>query len=162
MEEDKIISALIGLVGACNNNPKTEKTDLLVIKALAFPALWPKVDNETIRTLIEEIYTEKYTVAPGCAACQMPCGNTSDYDMNRIYDAEANLRELKFKILSALKDLAADIYSGNKMDALSEKSVDFFYKALVYISLDMGSDGLFTFWNEVQSTIEEIRRQIEE
>ena len=162
MEEDKIISALIGLVGACNNNPKTEKTDPLVIKALAFPALWPKVDNETIRTLIEEIYTEKYTVAPGCAACQMPCGNTSDYDMNRIYDAEANLRELKFKILSALKDLAADIYSGNKMDALSEKSVDFFYKALVYISLDMGSDGLYTFWNEVQSTIEEIRRQIEE
>ena len=162
MEEDKIISALIGLVGACNNNPKTEKTDPLVIKALAFPTLRPEADNQTIQALVEEIYTEKYTVAPGCAACQMPCGNTSDYDMNRIYDAEANLRELKFKILSALKDLAADIYSGNKMDALSEKSVDFFYKALVYISLDMGSDGLFTFWNEVQSTIEEIRRQIEE
>ena len=161
MEEDKIISALIGLVGACNNNPKTENTDCLLIRALAFPLVRPEADNETIRTLIEEIYTEKYTVAPGCAACQTPCGNTSDYDMNRIYNAEADIRDLKLKILASLQELAADIYSGNKVDALPAESIEFFYKALVYISLDMESDGLFTFWNEVQSTIEEIRRQIE-
>ena len=161
MEEDKIISALIGLVGACNNNPKTDNTDHLLFKALAFSMVWPEADDETIQALMEEIYTEKYTVAPGCAACQMPCGNTSDYDMNRIYDAGADIRDLKIKIISALKDLAADIYSGKRMDALPEKSVDFFYKALVYISLDMESDGLLTFWSEVQSTIEEIRRQIE-
>ena len=37
MEKNKIISALIGLIGACNNNPKTENTDRIVIKALAFP-----------------------------------------------------------------------------------------------------------------------------
>ena len=36
MEENRIISALIGLVGACNNNPKTENTDHVIIKALAF------------------------------------------------------------------------------------------------------------------------------
>lgn len=161
MEEDKVISALIGLVGACNNNPKTENTDHLVIKALALSMVRPEAADETIRVLIDEIYEEKYNVSPGCAACQMPCGNTSDYDMNRIYDAGADIRDLKIKILSTLKELAADIYSGNKMDALSAESVDFFYKALVYISLDMGSDGLFTFWNEVQSTIEEIRWQIE-
>lgn len=161
MEEDKIISALIGLVGACNNNPKTENTDPLFIKALAFPLVRPEADNETIRTLIEEIYTEKYTVAPGCATCQTPCGNTSDYDMNRIYNAEADIRDLKLKILASLQELAADIYSGNKVDALPAESIEFFYKALVYTSLDMERDGLFTFWNEVQSTIEEIRRQIE-
>lgn len=161
MEEDKIISALIGLVGACNNNPKTENTDPLFIKALAFPLVRPEADDEALRALIEEIYTEKYTVAPGCATCQTPCGNTSDYDMNRIYNAEADIRDLKLKILASLQELAADIYSGNKVDALPAESIEFFYKALVYISLDMESDGLFTFWNEVQSTIEEIRRQIE-
>lgn len=162
MEEDKIISALIGLVGACNSNPKTDNTDHLVIKALAFPALRPEGDDQTIQALIDEIYTEKYTVAPGCATCQMPCGNTSDYDMNRIYDAEADIRDLKHKILVSLQELAADIYNRNMMDVLPTESVEFFYKALVYISLDMGSNGLFTFWNEVQSTIEEIRRQIGE
>lgn len=161
MKEDKIISALIGLVGACNNNPKTEKTDPLTIKALAFPLVWPEADDEAIQALIEEIYTEKYTVAPGCATCQMPCGNTSNYDMNRIYGAEADIRDLKIKILSALKDLAAEIYSGNKVDALPAESIDFFYKALVYISLDMESNGLSIFWNEAQNTIEEIWRQLE-
>ena len=161
MKEDQIISALIGLVGACNNNPKTEKTDPLAIKALAFPLVRPEADDEAIQALIAEIYKEKYTVAPGCASCQTPCGNTSDYDMNRIYDAEADIRDLKIKILSALKELAAEIYRGNKVDALSAESIDFFYKALVYISLDMESNGLSAFWNEAQNTIEEIRRQLE-
>ncbi|MCH5344556.1 MAG: hypothetical protein J1E64_11000 [Acetatifactor sp.] len=162
MEENKIISALIGLVGACNNNPKTENTDQVIIKAVAFPLIQPEADAETIQALIEEIYAEKYAVAPGCATCQTPCGNTSDYDMDRIYNAEADIRNLKLKILSALKELAAELYSGQKLNMLSEETVEFFYKALSYISFDMGIDSLLTFWNEVQETIEKIRRKIQE
>lgn len=48
MKEDKIISALIGLVGACSNNPKTAGTDSLVIKALAFPLLCPEYDDKAL------------------------------------------------------------------------------------------------------------------
>lgn len=162
MDEKSIISALIGLIGACNNNPKTENTDRVVIKALAFPLIRSEADAETFQSIIKEIHKEKYAVAPGCAACQTPCGNTSDYDMDRIYDAEADIRDLKLRILSALKELAADIYSRGKLDALSEGSMEFFYKAIVYISFDMERDSLFTFWDEMQDTIEEIRRQIQE
>ena len=162
MEENKIIGALIGLVGACNNNPKTENTDQVIIKALAFSLVQPETDAETIQALIEEIYAEKYTVAPGCATCQTPCGNTSDYDMDRIYNAEADIRNLKLKILSALKKLAAELYSEQKLNMLSEETVEFFYKALSYISFDMGIDGLLTFWNEVQETVEKIRRKVQE
>lgn len=162
MEENKIIGALIGLIGACNNNPKTENTDQVIIKALAFPLTQPEADAETIQALIEEIYTEKYTVAPGCATCQTPCGNTSGYDMDRIYNAEADIRNLKLKILSALKKLAAELYSEQKLNMLSEETVEFFYKALSYISFDMGIDGLLTFWNEVQETVEKIRRKVQE
>ena len=164
MEENKIISALIGLVGACNNNPKTENTDRIVIKSLAFSRACSEVcevSNETIQALIEEIHTEKYIVAPGCATCQTPCGNTSDYDMNRIYEAETEIRDLKFKILFEVEELAADIYSRKKVDALSAESVEFFYKTLIYIGLDMEKNGLLAFWNEVQDTVEEIRRQIQ-
>lgn len=161
MEENRIISALIGLIGACNNNPRTENTDHIVIKALAFPLDQSEACNETIQALIEEIHTEKYIVAPGCSACQTPCGNTSDYDMNRIYEAETEIRDLKLEILSAVEELAADIHSRKKVDALSAESMDFFYKTLVYISLDMEKNGLLVFRNEVQDTIEEIRRQIQ-
>ena len=162
MEENKIISALIGLVGACSNNPKTENTDLVVIRALAFPLTRPEANAENLQALIEEIYTEKYTIAPGCAVCQSPCGNTSDYDMSRIYNAEVDIRSLKMKILSVLQELAADIYGRQKLDALPVKSMELFYKALSYISFDMERDGLLSFWNEVQDTAEEIRRQIRE
>ena len=159
MEKNKIISALIGLIGACNNNPKTENTDRIIIKALAFSLVYSETDNETLHALIEEIHTEKYIVAPGCAACQTPCGNTSDYDMNRIYEAETEIRDLKLKILSAVEQLAADIYSRKKVDSLSSESMDFFCKALLYISLDMEKNGLLAFWYEVQDTIKEITRQ---
>lgn len=133
MEDNVIVSALIGLVGACNNNPKTENTDRVIIKALAFPTAWQGTGDETLQALIDEIHTEKYTIAPNCAVCQTPCGNTSDYDMNRIYG-----------------------------DASFSDSMEIFYKVLAYISFDMGRDGLFTFWNEIQKTIEKIRRQIQE
>ena len=162
MEEDKIISALIGLVGACNNNPKTENTDGVIIKALAFSTAQIETGSKGLQTLIEEIYEEKFTVAPGCATCQTPCGNTSDYDMNRIYDSEADIRDLKLKILSALKELAAELYSLQKSDTMPMESMEIFYKALLYVSFDMERDGLLTFWNEVQGTIEKIWRQIRE
>lgn len=161
MEKNKIISALIGLIGACNNNPKTENTDYIVIKALAFLPEPSETSNKTLQALIEEIHTEKYAVAPGCAACQTPCGNTSDYDMNRIYEAEMEIRDLKLEILSAVEELAADIYSSKKIGVLSIESMDFFYKTILYISLDMEKNGLRAFLNEVQNTVEEIRRQIQ-
>lgn len=166
MEEDHIISALIGLIGACNNNPKTVNTDHVVIKALALSLYHSEADSETTaaacQALIDEIHTEKNIVSPGCSTCQMPCGNTSDYDMNRIYDAEPEVRDIKLKILSVLKELAADIYNRYRVGAMSEESMDFFYKALIYVSLDMEKEGLLTFWGEAQDTIETIRRQIQE
>ena len=162
MEDNKIISALIGLAGACNNNHKTENTDRIVIKVLAFPLTRAEADAETLQSLIAEIYAEKYTVSPGCAACQTPCGNTSDYDMNRIYGAEAGIRDLKFKMILALEELAAELYSRQKSETLSEESREVFYKVLTYISFDMERDSLLAFWNEVQETIEKIRGEIRE
>ena len=162
MEDNVIVSALIGLVGACNNNPKTENTDRVIIKALAFPTAWQGTGDETLQALIDEIHTEKYTIAPNCAVCQTPCGNTSDYDMNRIYGDEADIRDLKLKMIAALRELAADLYRHQESDASFSDSMEIFYKVLAYISFDMGRDGLFTFWNEIQKTIEKIRRQIQE
>lgn len=162
MEENRIVSALIGLVGACNNNPKTENTDQVIIKALAYTLTQSEADDGTLQALIEEISAEKYTIAPGCAACRTPCGNTSDYDMNRIYNAEADIRNLKLKIITVLKELAADLYKTQKAVLMSGESMEIFYKALAYISFDMGKEGLLTLLKEVQDTAEKIREEIQE
>lgn len=162
MDDNKIISALIGLVGVCNNNPKTENTDRVVIKALTFSLTHPEADIENLQALTEEIYTEKYTIAPNCAVCQTPCGNTSDYDMNRIYNAETDVRDLKLKILSAVKELAADLYSYRESDVLSAEDMEIFYKVLAYISFDMEKNSLLAFRDEVQITIEKIKGKLQE
>lgn len=99
MREDKIISALIGLAGACNNNPKTAITDSLVIKAMAFPSLCSEYDDKAFHEIVDDIHSEKNSVAPDCAVCTAPCGNTSDYDMCCIYEADDIIRTVKLKIL---------------------------------------------------------------
>lgn len=133
----------------------------MVVKALAFSPTHVEADDETLQALIDEIHTEKYTIAPNCAVCQTPCGNTSDYDMDRICNAEPEIRDLKFQMIAALRELAADVYNGQKWDVMSAESIEIFYRVLAYLSFDMKRDSLYQFWDEMQETIEKIRRQIQ-
>ena len=73
MLSDKIISVLIGLVGACSSNPKTQNTDAVVIRALALSA---ERSEESENKIVSEIVAEKNVIAPNCAVCATPCGNT--------------------------------------------------------------------------------------
>ena len=156
MIEDKIISALIGLVGACNNNPKTDGTDNLVIKALAFPLLYPEHDEKALQQMIDDIYSEKNSVAPGCAACAAPCGNTSDYDMRRIYEADDAIRKVKLQILEKIRKLAAYICK-NQERGIPYTDSAFFYKALSYISYDMDEAVFLGFLNELENIERDIK-----
>lgn len=151
MREDKIISALIGLVGACNNNPKTADTDSLVIKALAFPLIFPECDDRALQEIVNDIYLEKNSVAPGCAVCTTPCGNTSDYDMNRIYEADDKIRKTKLQILEKLQKLAVSIYCNQKSEIIPYIDNEFFYKALSYISYDIEEAALLELLEEAET-----------
>ena len=73
---DSIISALIGLVGAVSNNGKTEQTDRVIREA--FLCL---KDAGSEEEMVQKIHAEKFIIAPDCATCLNPCGNTSDYDL---------------------------------------------------------------------------------
>lgn len=119
--EDKIISALIGLVGACDNNPKTENTDRLVIKALA-----TMQDANAAKDMIGEIREEKNRISPGCAVCKAPCGNTSDYDMRRIYNAKDEVRKTKLHIVSEIEETAEYVYRNTV--PTSETETEFFIR----------------------------------
>ena len=151
MREDRIISALIGLVGACNNNPKTADTDSLVIKALAFPLLRPEFDDKELQEMINDIYSEKNSIAPGCAVCTSPCGNTSDYDMRRIYEADEGIRKLKLRILEKIQKLAAYVCCNHESEIISYTDNEFFYKALSYVSYDMDEAALLGLLNEAEN-----------
>lgn len=157
MREDRIISALIGLVGACSNNPKTAETDRLLIRALAFPLLRPEYDDEALREIVDEIYSEKNSVAPGCSVCAAPCGNTSDYDMCRIYEADEKIRKVKLQILEKLQKLAAYVWCNQESGKISYTDSGFFYKALSYVSYDMDEADLLGILDEAEKIEHDIK-----
>jgi hydroxylamine reductase len=151
LREEKIISALIGLAGACNNNPKSENTDSIMAESLAFALLNPDCDEKAILTQVEKIYAEKKVIAPNCADCKFPCGNTSDYDMNRIYSADEDIRKLKLKVLYLLEKIAEKAFRNT-----NTADCEVFYKTLSLISYDLTEERLCKLADETENILENI------
>ena len=122
MQGDSIISALIGLVGAVSNNGKTEQTDRVIREA--FLCLKDAGSEEEI---VQKIHAEKFIIAPDCATCLNPCGNTSDYDMTQFYAADA-------KIIAAKRDMIQTICK--KMGLLEHVPEDV-YQGIAYLGYDL-------------------------
>lgn len=143
--KNRIISVLIGLVRACDSNPKTENTDRLLVKALAFAPSAPEPDDIETARLIDEIRAEKNRVAPGCALCTAPCGNTSDYDMSRIDCCGEEIRDIKIQILSELYEIAASA------ECFTEPETALLYKSLSFVSYDMKKEALEALLAELEA-----------
>ena len=156
MNGEKILSALIGLMGAVSNNEKTEQTDNLVRKALLhiqplsgeFTSVknssdsFLEIDSSSeINSLISEeefedeivrlLHEEKFRISPDCAVCQSPCGNTSDYDMQRFYQEPPETQELKLQLLTSVQKYAS--ISQNELP-------EFIYQGITYLGLDLETE----------------------
>lgn len=99
MQGDNIISALIGLVGAVSNNGKTGQTDQVIREAFLH-----LTDQDSEEAIVQKIHEEKFHIAPDCATCLNPCGNTSDYDMTQYYAADTEIIEAKQHLIQAIRD----------------------------------------------------------
>lgn len=147
--QQKVISVLIGLIGACNNNAKTENTDNVVLEALTCP-------ESCSESVIAKIRAEKHAISPGCAACATPCGNTSDYDFSRIYNAEPKIRDIKQRILAEICQLATIILQNGI--AATDENTRVFYKALAYVSYDLSEQTLLALLEEIHQEITKTRK----
>lgn len=125
MQGDSIISALIGLVGAVSNNGRTEQTDSVIREA--FLRL---KDADSEEEMVQKIHAEKFSIAPDCATCLNPCGNTSDYDMTQFYAADA-------KVISAKRDLVETVC---KKLGSSENVPEDVYQGIAYLGYDLESE----------------------
>ena len=102
---DELLGALIGLARATTSEPKTEDTDEVLNAGLRLAAQ-ADAPEEKLRRMLSIVQTEKHRVAPNCATCAMPCGNTADYDLARLWNAPEAIRGLKLQMLSAAFKLA--------------------------------------------------------
>ena len=114
---DTLLGALVGLARSTSSEPKTENTDAVLNAGLRLAAQ-PDAPAETLQRMLDITRAEKHAVAPNCATCAMPCGNTNDYDLARLWAAPETIRTLKLQMLSAAFALAQKRPQGQAQTAV--------------------------------------------
>ena len=147
--QDELTGALIGLAKSCGNNPKTENTDRIIIEGLFTTITNVNFNDETLKEMIAKVKAEKNKIVPDCSACQNPCGNTDDYDMNNLWNDNEDIRSLKSLILFGIRGMAAYAYHAMVLGYEDEAVNQFFYKALCAISYEMEMGDLLPIVLEV-------------
>ena len=140
--QDELTGALIGLVKTCGSSTKTENTDRIIIEGLFTTITNVNFNNQTLQDMIDKVHNEKNIISPGCSACEARCGNTDDYDLNEIWNANEDIRSLKSLILFGIRGMAAYAYHAMVLGYTDDTVNEFFYKALSYISFDLDESQL--------------------
>ena len=147
--QDELTGALIGLARACENNAKTDATDRIIMEGLFTTITNVNFNNDTLRAMIDRVREEKFRIVPGCANCASPCGNTDDFDMKQIWEADEDIRSLKSLILFGIRGMSAYAYHALMLGYSDETVNAFFYKALSVISYDYEMEELLPIVLEV-------------
>lgn len=136
--QDQLTGALIGLARATEGNVSsvTEDTHRLVMEALFATLTNVNFDNNAIEELTRRVEEEKQRLAPDCSVCGSACGRNDNYDMEKLWNANEDIRSLKSLILFGVRGMAAYAYHAALLGYTDEKVNRFFYKALFAVGMD--------------------------
>lgn len=131
--KDVLLGALMGLTRAMEGNEDlvTPETGELIAEGLRAAAPEREISLDVLREIADRVHKEKFRIVPNCEFCASPCGNTSDYDMARLYAARDEVRAVKEKILRGLYSLA---------EHPTPEITAFFYEALSSLTYDMEAE----------------------
>ena len=106
--------------------------------------------EQQLEELLQKVREEKLTVAPDCATCLNPCGNTDEYKLDELQSPEVsqNVRDLKMELLNVSYKLAFNILHDNIED--KEAGIKALYKALCVISYDVTEERVRIVLNELE------------
>ncbi len=136
--QDELTGALIGLARAADTAPAvSDATWQVMAEGLAAPLTNGGLDAAALLALIDRVHGEKFNVVPDCAVCASPCGRTADYDMANIRNAPAEIRTLKTRILSGVRDMAVDACRALALGRKDDEVNRFFAEALATIGEEL-------------------------
>lgn len=140
--QDQLTGALIGLAHAADTNPPTESTHRVVIEGLFTTLTNVNFNEETVLAKIEAVHREKAALTPGCCGCASPCSRTEDYDMEKLWGDNEDIRSLKSLILFGMKGMAAYAYHAMVLGYSDEEVNRFFYEGLFAVGEDLNMEQL--------------------
>ena len=130
--QDELTGALIGLARAVKSAKATDASTELMLKGLFTTITNVNFNNDTLNKLIKEINTEKDKIANGI----------ENYDVQKIWNDNEDIRSLKSLILFGLRGMAAYAYHAFALDFTNDEVNAFFYEGMHALGEDYGMDTL--------------------
>jgi hydroxylamine reductase len=140
--QDKLTGALVGLARAAQVNKPTEFTHRTMLEGLFATLTNVNFDNESLSHLLETVHRAKSALLPQCACCGVSCANVDDYDMQKVWNGNEDIRSLKSLLLFGLRGMAAYAYHALMLGYSDEEINKFFYKGMYAIGEDWGMEEL--------------------
>lgn len=143
--QDKLTAALIELaqIIETTNASTTNYTADMVVESLFATLTNVNFDNASLLKLLEKVEQEKEQLSPA------PLKNKT-YEMQRLWNADEDIRSLKSLILFGIRGMAAYAYHAAVLGYRNETIYQFLYKALSAIGQDnLGMDELLPIVLEV-------------
>lgn len=133
--QDQLTGVLIGIARAVDGNEHltTGSTDKIVREGLAAALPDTNLGNDSLSALIRRAEDEKRKLIPLCYECASPCGKNNNYDMRRLYTADADICSLKLLILCGIRSMAAYACRAAALGRTDHAVNRFFYQALFAI-----------------------------
>jgi hydroxylamine reductase len=141
--QDELIGALIGLARASDGHQTSESTHRAMIEGLFTTLTNVSFKEEFIRYQIDRVRQEKEKLIPGYAACASPCDRNDEYDMNKLWTDNEDIRSLKSLILFGLKGMAAYAYHALVLGYSDEEVNNFFYEGLFAVGENLDTEQFF-------------------
>ena len=148
--QDELTGALVGLARSLEGNSEaTPETYHLIIECLFTTITNVNFNDKTIKELIDRVHAEKNRLVPDCSGCAAGCGKNDDYDMEKLWNANEDVRSLKSLILFGIRGMAAYAHHAMVLGYTDDEVNKFFLKALFAIGEDWGMDELLPIVLEV-------------
>ena len=141
--QDELTGALIGLARAVDSTTAvSKKTSQVIIEGLFTTVTNVNFDDASIENMIQEVRAEKERLVPGCSNCQAPCGKSDEYDMQQLWNADEDIRSLKFLWRVGKREMAAYAYHAIVLNYEDAEVNRFFCEALFKIGYEENADAL--------------------
>ena len=142
--QDKLTAALIELARAAKSNPTnvTRQTYRLVKEGLFATVTNVNFNTETVEEMCQKINRERYRIEPAGEKADV-CGDDC-YNLNRLWQAQDNIRSLKSLILLGLRGMAAYAYHAAVLGYNDKEVDDFFFEGLQAIKEETDRDTLLS------------------
>ena len=124
--QDELTGALIGLAGASEGKDRSPEADRLIVKGLFATLTNVSFDDSALNELLAEAGRLKHSLSPMCGSCTADCGRTEDFDMNRLWAEDEDIRSLKSLILFGMRGMAAYAYHAMVLGHEDKGVMDYF------------------------------------